>query len=381
MPNPFWLNQLISGNRTHDALKEKYDEWRQLADPKTHFWQWLQQNHVDLFNDDAIQVIIALKNERQSHLKTAIRKSAKFARDDQKIGLSETYWLEALDPLHRKNDQLLAYFKEWKQTKTIQSFWDWITIKYPAFNEAKSVQYFSEQQRKQYTARITSEGIIFVGKSREPYDTSNYKGKQPGYAAFSMDALGNLYLGQHVIGDLHHSSFLSGERIVASGMMKIKRGKIKEINNSSGHYKPTLTNIKQLLQLLKSRREITSLAKDCKIIVTDYSVKHFKFIDIIANWLTNRSGAILIKIGHYLKELNTKTKRYKVSDLVDITMTELARPTGVTPPINPNPNPDPDPDPRHTVPRDDVSVRSDKKTETETEKEQTQKKPKPSGPI
>jgi hypothetical protein len=79
-------------------------------------------------------------------------------------------------------------------------------------------------------------------------------------AAYVIDHYGNLYVGlQHVIErDLpaiqrfNHSTFNAGKDVICAGMIKILGGKLKYVDNMSGHYKPTKTNLINALEVLKS---------------------------------------------------------------------------------------------------------------------------------
>lgn len=54
-----------------------------------------------------------------------------------------------------------------------------------------------------------------------------------------MDPQGRVFVSNYpVIGEFHHSSFLSGGKVAAAGEVEVINGKILSINNRSGHYKP-----------------------------------------------------------------------------------------------------------------------------------------------
>jgi hypothetical protein len=64
-----------------------------------------------------------------------------------------------------------------------------------------------------------------------------------GFGIWVMDSGGRMYAGNHVLGQLHHSSFLSGEKIRAGGELKAKNGTIEFLSGKSGHYQPPIANL------------------------------------------------------------------------------------------------------------------------------------------
>lgn len=70
-----------------------------------------------------------------------------------------------------------------------------------------------------------------------------------------MDQRGNIYISMYSDrGFFHHSSFVAGEPVSATGEIAISHGVIIEISTSSGHYRPTLELNKQILTVLKKNK-------------------------------------------------------------------------------------------------------------------------------
>ncbi|CAI2173110.1 6063_t:CDS:2 [Funneliformis geosporum] len=67
---------------------------------------------------------------------------------------------------------------------------------------------------------------------------------------YVTDCDGNFYVGQKTKGHFHHSSFLAGGAICAAGGIKVRDGKLIEINPNSGHYKPAQHHFKALIERL-----------------------------------------------------------------------------------------------------------------------------------
>lgn len=78
-------------------------------------------------------------------------------------------------------------------------------------------------------------------------------------AAFVIDEYGNLYCGlQHIMERgmpsyqrFNHSTFNAGKNVICAGMIQVSQGRLKYIDNMSGHYKPTRTHLLNALQLLR----------------------------------------------------------------------------------------------------------------------------------
>ena len=51
--------------------------------------------------------------------------------------------------------------------------------------------------------------------------------------------------------DWNHSSLLSGHAVVCAGMIRANSGVLKEIDNSSGHYRPDTQNLADCVRALR----------------------------------------------------------------------------------------------------------------------------------
>lgn len=113
----------------------------------------------------------------------------------------------------------------------------------------KNVKYLTPEERQDYKLTI-KDGLLYQGE--ELFDTSKMHSKGSiGKAAFIITSEGEILAAEHKGGEFHHSSFMSGERVAMAGMIEVKDGKIMEINNVSGHYKPGEHNMVHGLQLVK----------------------------------------------------------------------------------------------------------------------------------
>ena len=73
-----------------------------------------------------------------------------------------------------------------------------------------------------------------------------------GIGIFVMDQNGRIYSStEHTVGEFHHSSFLAGQPVAAAGEVRIENGRIVEITDGSGHYRPAPEFTAQFLRRLQ----------------------------------------------------------------------------------------------------------------------------------
>jgi hypothetical protein len=124
------------------------------------------------------------------------------------------------------------------------------------FAEQMNLVYMNAEQRAESQLVFTdSPGKGLVLKNDEPYTTLFTKegGKRiegdVGDEMYAIDPIdGNIYSAHenkyktdHNI--FHHSSFLAGRKALCAGLIKVKDGRLLEITDESGHYKPQLENL------------------------------------------------------------------------------------------------------------------------------------------
>ena len=105
------------------------------------------------------------------------------------------------------------------------------------------------------TYEIKGGGSMTQGDSKEPFDTSEMfsKVKGSGFGIYVMDGRHRMYAGHHKVGIFHHSSFLAGGDVAGAGELKVVGGVLKAITNKSGHYKPDIYGLHQVLEALQNR--------------------------------------------------------------------------------------------------------------------------------
>ena len=115
----------------------------------------------------------------------------------------------------------------------------------------RGVQYLDAASRPSYVVSFAGNRATYRGA---PFDTSMmqtvFSGR--GYGIWVMDGDATLYAGNHVYGQMHHSSFLSGGGILAGGEIRAKGGKIEFISGKSGHYTPPMESLIGALKKLQT---------------------------------------------------------------------------------------------------------------------------------
>ena len=97
--------------------------------------------------------------------------------------------------------------------------------------------------------------------STDSYHTS-WRVTGDGYAMMvfreAAGAPGELYAADHVTNEFHHSSIYAGRPVNFAGELRCDNGKLLELNNKSGHYKPGAAHAKQFLEWLERHGVVLS---------------------------------------------------------------------------------------------------------------------------
>ncbi len=131
----------------------------------------------------------------------------------------------------------------------------------------KGVYYPSQENRQYFKINPLKKGeeTIYVDKDGKPLDTSKAqidKSLDPastlkGAFIFIMDENGEIYVADENLWNrvlnFHHSSFLAGKPVAAAGEIAFSAGRVTNISNISGHYRPSEIYTYQVLLELKSQ--------------------------------------------------------------------------------------------------------------------------------
>jgi hypothetical protein len=161
----------------------------------------------------------------------------------------------------------------------------------------------SAQNGSLWSFRIAQDGEVDVSL----FDTQHVKGmrKTIKKEAYVWSRDGFIFTGEHIGGEFHHSSLVSGKKVKCAGMINVLGGKIKSVDNDSGHYTPETRHLRNFVQFLERQNVVLANAR-----ITDKSTKpdtRVSFEDFL-------SGDRTVRIRKDLQSLKTGTK---LRDLVE----------------------------------------------------------------
>lgn len=114
----------------------------------------------------------------------------------------------------------------------------------------KGVAYLDAATRRNYRVSFEEGVAKYQGGN---FDTAAMKTvfSGAGVGIWVMDEGGHMYAGSHLYGELHHSSFFSGESIKAGGEVRAHNGEIEFLSGKSGHYQPPIRNLVAAVKVLR----------------------------------------------------------------------------------------------------------------------------------
>lgn len=79
---------------------------------------------------------------------------------------------------------------------------------------------------------------------------------------YVLSGQGEIFAHRAIKNVFHHSSFLAGEPVACAGEITIRDGKVVDINNRSGHYRPTAIH---LLQTIITLHHMGVISPSCRV--------------------------------------------------------------------------------------------------------------------
>jgi hypothetical protein len=162
--------------------------------------------------------------------------------------------------IHIHAPRLKRQYDKWAKSHSGKDFNEYLeknaSGKEKRMLKKNEVSYLSEEQAEKYRVKFKKGKIQQRGKTipdGEHIFVLNLKGTR-------------LYAGRKRPGKFHHSSFLAGAPVQCAGELHIKKGKIKKIPLSSGHYKPTKEAGENIRNYLAKDAHLGKAAKKLKII-------------------------------------------------------------------------------------------------------------------
>lgn len=181
-----------------------------------------------------------------------------------------------------------------------------------------SQHYFSSAQKSQAMLMLNDDRFVFC---KNTYLSPH------GKYLYIVDLDGNMIVSNQQ--GIHHSYLANGEAVKAAGEVIFDCGKMVEIDNFSGHYKPTLIEMLDFLNALSKR-----LDPRAELTFRDYSyqvkreIHHYRLIDIKTQLeashplRTLQHTAIIESMDEHFTKLKTlKVERLKAQ--ADLITTEL----------------------------------------------------------
>ena len=87
---------------------------------------------------------------------------------------------------------------------------------------------------------------------------------------------GVIFASIHKGAEIHHSSLEAGKKVRCSGMISVQNGKVRSVDNNSGHYKPQTHHLKNFVRFLQSSQAFAPNARiRDEMANKSYSVQEF----------------------------------------------------------------------------------------------------------
>ena len=267
------------------ALVALCDHWLRDKQTKIDQHESFRAAAVQDLHEAAVAELRGLQNWAKA--KTAIRKlipkgSLKGHGAAPVRLMQQENWLEVLDTHHRRGQELKKHFLMWEASGQSCSFWEYLEKLDPVSKKELaevSVRYvddliyralfevtFDNGQMRSRMSPVVQNMIlsrfpratVFANADEKLLDTSTWpsnalRGVSTGWAAFVLSPQEVLYAGMHVSGLFHHSSFLCGAPVLASGMLRVENGRIRGIHEKNGHYRSQDIHLMTFLKLLQRK--------------------------------------------------------------------------------------------------------------------------------
>lgn len=139
-----------------------------------------------------------------------------------------------------------------------------------------NLKYMDEEQRSQIRLEFSRRGVYRGGGVFHTPDPAAGWGAA-NIAAYACSPAGEFYStweGELGRGErLNHSSFMSGRPVICAGVIVVEYGHLKKIDNNSGHYKPSITDLQAACQAILAKGYTPP--DDCVARVMDFGGANF----------------------------------------------------------------------------------------------------------
>lgn len=193
-------------------------------------------------------------------------------------------------------------------------------------NEKRDFDVMAKDQRFAYMAIPGDRGLLYDMHDRL-ITTQNYQNNKNTDNMYAMDKYGNIIfkttggiLQQNDVpvgrnaNRFNHSSFNAAGEVICAGMIEIEKGKLKKIDNNSGHYKPSRDQLHKCVTILASDGvDLT----ECTVVIIEYKKGPYRFFDP-PNWKTvtvMKMYSHLVPATTFLKDKDISTDDKGVADM------------------------------------------------------------------
>lgn len=183
--------------------------------------------------------------------------------------VGSSYWSEIISPLHLAKGVSLELMRTFNIRPSHQKGLDfeaWLKsegglaclegcVGHRDVQQAQ-VARLNDEERKQHLVEFREqEDGVFLFYHGKPLRTSEFQSEDTvGRAIFVIGPDKQIYIGNHRVGNFHHSSIFGGQAVIAAGeIITDEKGKLIAITDKSGHYKPSIKAVIDGLSIFRSK--------------------------------------------------------------------------------------------------------------------------------
>ncbi|CAH1760172.1 5091_t:CDS:2 [Entrophospora sp. SA101] len=231
-----WLELYDIKHRYGANLKIYHDYWLKSTTPE-NFFDWLDKGEG---KDLDLKERPREKLERQK-----VKYLGKKEREDYEVTFKDglLIYRKSCEPVHTNPPENFTPFRSSSPTlSTNPQAQDLLATTQTADNNQTSTTLLLHPNHSRAPSPVPSSQGSFLDD----------EDGVPEKWIYVTDCTGKFYVGKKTKGDFHHSSFLAGGAIGAAGGIKVRNGKLLEINPKSGHYKPSQKHFEALVERLRT---------------------------------------------------------------------------------------------------------------------------------
>jgi hypothetical protein len=246
----YWLEAVDRKHRYGSNLRTYHEEWLK-ADTHENFFYWLdrgQGKNLDLpmvprSRLDSEQVRYLSREERQRYLVNVDSEGKLcWAHNGERISTT-THFKDTLNGIVPVDDPGNDAWTHHSNSSTSSS--SGLSNGPPQGNEDSQHYVNHDLENARGWAKLKHISASTIANQLLQ------KSVRPNSWIFVADTSFRLYVGIKQSGAFQHSSFLSGARISAAGLIKIKNGQLRRLSPLSGHYRPPTKNFRLFVHSLK----------------------------------------------------------------------------------------------------------------------------------